>query len=111
MSVQLRICRAWCSFLGVGVGAPALASGDPIIVVHFGVGALIGLLVLGILLRDWRRARIHWAFLLAFAATVGGVWLFAWHSAHMSNPILGTLLIGVPSAFLLFRHLGLGRKR
>lgn len=89
---------AWPFLLTAGVWSIAWASGDPLIIIHFGLGFVTAIAVLGFALWEWRRARIHGLFILFCMAALSLLWWFCWTATDLSNLALGSALIGVPLA-------------
>jgi hypothetical protein len=95
----------------IGVPMPAFASGDPIIVVYFGLGALVGLGVFGLILKDWKHHRAHWSVILVYVIAMSGIWYLCWTSTRVGNTVSGASLIGIPILFAFICKVLAGRQR
>lgn len=91
---------------------PALASGDPIVVIAFGAAALLHLTVFGILCRRWQSQRTAGVNVVAYVAAVAIVWYWGLNAVAVSNAVFsGVLICGPPLLALLLDRIVKPSKR
>jgi hypothetical protein len=80
---------------------PALASGDPIIVIAFGAAALLHLAVFGILCWRWQARRTAGINVVAYVVGVAIVWYWGLNVVAVSDAVFSGVLMGGPPLLAL----------